>query len=540
MPDVRVEFNEDSYLEIFGHFSAIGEYNKEVKIFGNGTSRGVIQIYGYLDNPLDSILFEYCWIWDGYALDSLAGGGGLSIIGRDRVSLKNCIMEGNKAKNKGGAIYLENSDILISNTEFYYNVVGNDADDAKGGALYAKNCDPQIVNSYFKGSHAQIGGAIFTSNSSPELIGCSFEDSYCFGGGGGIVFQDSGHVLIMDCSFKSNSATGSGGALAFLEGIHARIENTYFENNHAESSKYIADGGAIFITPFDNEINIINCIFKGNVSEHNGGAVHVESDANIIGSLFIDNNTTTADMQGGGAIAASQAHLIIHNCTFSNNYSPLVGTSLLLIDANISMINSILWDDVVYNQNVIFLNTIEDTAKLFIDNCDIKGGINYINATGGVLNWENGNIEESPHFILPGVDFSLAWNSPCINAGRSDTLQFFIPAEDLAGNPRISGGEIDMGCYEYQGPIRIPEKVKNEDFVVYPNPAKDHIYIRSGREFDGRLTISDLSGRTVVDREVNISKDSQIRQALPGIPAGFYILNLNSKDYSLSQKLIIK
>jgi hypothetical protein len=51
-----------------------------------------------------------------------------------------------------------------------------------------------------------------------------------------------------------------------------------------------------------------------------------------------------------------------------------------------------------------------------------------------------------------GGDFRLRADSPCINAGNNSYLS---SATDLDGNPRISGGTVDIGAYEYQNPASI-------------------------------------------------------------------------------------
>ena len=534
---VWIEFFDTSSLIIHGNFIANGEEEEYIDFILSNLSTE----FHITENQFatDTISFKYCTFQGGSNIGEENDYGGIVYVdSRSKVRFNNCWFTNSVAKKKGGAMYLNNSGIEIKNSYFFANQVLDTAF-TKGGAIYMNNSNPTLIGNDFRINMSINGGAIYCARSSPIIYDCFFHGSNAEGGGGAIVFHDSGHVLLENCEFVSNSADGSGGAIAILEGITAQIIDCVFKYNYVESEDFLADGGAIFITPYDNEVNILNCEFKGNDAEDYGGAIYTGSNTRVISSLLYSNSASGIN-GGGGAVTTVQNEMLLLNCTFHSNEASS-GTSIFCEDADLTMINSILWDDMVQSQPKIFLSTFETPPALFVDHSNIEGGLNSISGTGAyVVKWAGGNLDADPHFMLPGTHFTLAWNSPCINAGRSDTLQLLIPIEDLAGNPRLSGGEIDMGCYEYQGPISIPEKVKNEDFVVYPNPAKDHIYIKSGHEFDGRLTISDLSGRKVVDREVNISQDSPIRQAIFGLPSGFYMLVLVSNELIFSQKLIIK
>ncbi len=66
-----------------------------------------------------------------------------------------------------------------------------------------------------------------------------------------------------------------------------------------------------------------------------------------------------------------------------------------------------------------------------------------------------GNIFADPYFVNPNVsNFHLQPGSLAINAGNNaaGTFQFpTLPSTDFDGNPRIVGGRVDLGAYEYQG-----------------------------------------------------------------------------------------
>jgi len=72
--------------------------------------------------------------------------------------------------------------------------------------------------------------------------------------------------------------------------------------------------------------------------------------------------------------------------------------------------------------------------------------------SSSIVNWLEGNLDTIPYFTNSDIqDYTLQWASPCVDAGTLELPDgIVLPEYDLAGNPRIAGGTIDMGAFELQ------------------------------------------------------------------------------------------
>ena len=129
-------------------------------------------------------------------------------------------------------------------------------------------------------------------------------------------------------------------------------------------------------------------------------------------------------MDGGGAAGAT-----LNNCTLTGNSATNSGGGA---------------SGGALNNCIVSLNTALQGANYY------GSTLNYSCTTPlpfiGV-----GNITNAPLFVDEASgNLGLQSNSPCINAGNNS---YVTNATDLDGNPRIVGGTVDIGAYEFQAPV---------------------------------------------------------------------------------------
>jgi hypothetical protein len=223
--------------------------------------------------------------------------------------------------------------------------------------------------------------------------------------------------------------------------------------------------------------------------------------------LISDNHGRTtpygANIYGSG-LGALHSEGVLVNCTFGNNTTDSqLGGSIGAVDgSSLSIYNSVL-----YGNSPAELYMYYGENELNIYNSLIAGGEEGINIyTGGsTLNYDPSNIDTNPMWDTASMyPYSLSAGSPCIDAGTIDLPPGIeLPETDLAGNPRVYNGYVDMGAYEYGPWVGIADhnskpKTQNPKLLkAFPNPFRFETNISYINPEKGNtlIRVYDLNGR---------------------------------------------
>jgi len=368
---------------------------------------------------------------------------------------------------------------------------------------------------------------------------------------------NSNNILYENVIFRNNTAKYCAGL--YHDKHNAILRNCIFDNNH--STSWNSD----FYFIGTDYITIENCIFSNSSVTHPDFTTFIigewqfcEVVKNIKNTLFYNNSTpagATIGICGDGAGEIGETN--ITNCTFANNSS--THSTLLLVGEEINITNTIMYDSTEYEIRLPDCTWYGIVDTLNIDHCNIKNGEDGIwnQNNANIVNWGDGNIDEDPLFIGTGdYPFALSALSPCIDAGTPDTAGLNLPPTDLAGNPRIYNGIIDMGAYEYQDTIGVDEP----DYPLFifdlfqnnPNPfsSKTTIsFILASYEHLNEYTLSiyNIRGqliKTFYGRENNFwvktdivwdGTDEDGKRVSPGV----YFYKLEYGQNALTKKMIL-
>lgn len=334
---------------------------------------------------------------------------------------------------------------------------GDSITEQSGGGVFCSSTAALLTNCVITGNAAASGGGAYSGT----LVQCKLQRNAVVYAGGGIL---SGNLR--SCILTGNYA-GNGSWIGDGFGGGAKsctLSNCTLAGNNA----YVSGGGASSCT-------IIGCTFTGNASAFGGGA----SSSTLNNCTLTGNGTAIRYSEGftyggsGGGAYSSQ----LTNCVLANNRGLLGGgTHSCTVSTSILTSNSV--SDICYGCAVpagggansgtlinctITGNSATDGGGAYaatLNNCILffNSATNGPNFSGGTFNYccvtpmpTNGlnNFTNPPLFVdYAGGNLRLQSNSPCINAGLNS---YCSESTDLDGRPRIVGGTVDLGAYEYQG-----------------------------------------------------------------------------------------
>ena len=264
-----------------------------------------------------------------------------------------------------------------------------------GGGVKCGTTGEVVSNCLIIGnSSGQFGAGAYAGT----LYSCSLTSNTTYVGGG------AAYSVLYHCTLNSNIALNSGGGAS-----SSQLNNCVVAGN---SSMY---GGG-------TAMSMLNyCNLTVNSASYGGG----DASSLLTNCLLASN---TASTEGGGANMSFMA-----NCTVVANSTGLGGKGGGAFNCNLT--NCIVY----YNTSPSFPNYNPGPATY--------------SCTTPLPSSGSGNTTNAPLFVnLTTDDFHLQSTSPCINSGNN---AYMTNSTDLDGNPRISGGTVDMGAYEYQNPSSI-------------------------------------------------------------------------------------
>jgi hypothetical protein len=371
----------------------------------------------------------------------------------------------------GGGVFCESEAAMVSGCV----IAGNAAFQSGGGAYSASlsNCTlaaNSALAPYSYSSGAAGGGAFLGT-----LNHCTLSNNSAAWAGGGAAGATLNHcILAHNWAESGGGAAGGGVALPPCTLNHC----TLLDNRATDY------GGGAYGELYGGPCTLNSCALTGNSARFGGGAMTADLNNCVLRANLAD--------YGGGARSCN-----LNSCTLTDNSASNAGGGVC---GPSTLNNCILYynsrDDVNYSYGFPTLNFcwtaydpigLPNPEPLFVDRL-------------------NGNLR-------------LQSNSPCLNAGSNGCV---VGSADLDGNPRIEGGTVDIGAYEFQPPAGVRYVDGSNPLPAAPYTswataavaiqdavdvaaAGDEIVVTNGvYATGGRAVFGTMTNRVAVDKPVTV------------------------------------
>lgn len=303
------------------------------------------------------------------------------------------VVSGFTLQNGGSGVYIGSSSPTVRHNIIQNNITG---------------CSSGIVEDF---GSPLIQSNVVRNNSQP---GCSG------GFGAGMSIDGAGSAQIIGNLIENNSSSGSGGGITLFAAGTPTLRNNVIRGNSAQAGQ----GGGIWIVNDSDALIVQNLIYNNTASQ--GGGIYLTVPSGQVGPTIVNNTIV-------GAAGVSQGSAV-----FAGGF-----------DSQVQFFNNLMIG--LSGQNAVDCDgTYSQQPPTFTNNDAYSPKGTGLQGTCAGQSHQNGNVSASPRFVNPFKrNYRLRAGSPAINAGTNSAPD--LPKKDLAGHPRIVGGTIDMGAFEYQG-----------------------------------------------------------------------------------------
>lgn len=430
-----------------------------------------------------------------------------------------------------------------------------------GGSILVNNYSTLVLknSSVLNGLGNYAGGIYATENSALYLTNCYFSGNESTTNNAGAVYN-LGTMTVEYCLFEGNRSALDGAAITSNK-TQTIIRNSVFYANESAVSSSANNGGAYFNTgsAASTLATIDNCTFYDNIAANNGGGAYTASGgakAIFTNCTFYNNRNSTAT--GAGAIYLRNSTATLINCTVSGNKTIAAGSSgginIITTNPKLFLVNTIVTHNykgttpadvfvtagsatgtnnvvgaatgTAFENEVIF--TYSPESNLFAEYTTIDGNrMPVLKDNGGILC--RGEIIPTIALVPMSGDIM----SVAMEAAAPSVEGYTIPVTDQRGLLRSTLYPC-VGAYELNAISSVKETKAEIEMSVYPNPARDVVYLNIAEPVK-KIELYSLSGLLT---NVYWMPGNEIK--LKDIKPGVYFMTVFTENRKATQRLLVR
>lgn len=230
----------------------------------------------------------------------------------------------------------------------------------------------------------------------------------------------------------------------------------------------------------------------------------------------------------------------VQNNISTSYFLPYLGNSGMSVNSVVADTNNVKWFSNTNNALIRF----DNSSWEFIKAADSNG---YFTGFTNLSLDKNRNQIWLPSGLQPNMEFSGITNFDGQNFIHYNMLNNQFPfyqiqkvIVDQYNNKWVATALAGVIVFNENGlSLGIKNQVQNENFSIYPNPAKDFITIDFNNNYINHLSVFDIHGKEVISTDAN-QKEHSITVNVSSLSKGIYFVQIKTNNGIVNKKIIIK